>query len=122
MTNYATIKNNSFGEYVDDPKKFKADLDLRYNISYVEKADADIILTGAGTTTINFQGVALGKFIVIESDNPIYVVLDGGAEQIICDPILVLTNQAPTAGKLTALTIERVNVVDTLVKIRIRGQ
>lgn len=122
MTNYATIKSNKFGEYVDDPNQFKGDLDLRHDISYTEKSDADIILTASGTTAVNFQGVALGKLIVIEADNPIYVVLDGGAEQIICDPILVLSNQAPAAGKLVSLTIERVNAVDTMVKIRIKGE
>ena len=119
MTTYGSLRNNYYGEYVDDPKGFISDILLDIGVSYTVKAYADLILDGAGVETVNFQDVTNAKFIIISCDDPIYAVFNGGAEQLVVDPLLIVSNQGEEAGAYTALTVQRIGTENVNVKVRV---
>jgi hypothetical protein len=113
-----TALNNYLGEWNSILKKFVTVLDLTLlDIPFTQDANSDIKLLADAPMVINFNGIVNASAIIIYSDKPITVSLDGGPDQV-CDPLLVVTNQA-AAAVYGSLTLTRSAGIDTNVSVAI---
>lgn len=124
MANYASIQNNNFGLFTDNPKQFLPLIDLTCNLVRTVGFSPKVLALPAGSipgpaTLVSLDAVTNAKFLVIQSDQAISVTITGslGSQNVVpCDPILILTNQSQL-GSIAALSIARATGLLTNVSI-----
>lgn len=78
--------------------------------TFTSKAEKELVLVGAGTQVVDFGTVAKAKAVQVEvradSNAPVGLIFNGGAEQIEVSPggFLVVGSPTPSTG-ITALSI-----------------
>lgn len=118
MSTSIKINGSCIGVWDNVLKKFYKILDLStINIPFTKKTQIDISLTTASPEPIEMNSVSNAKALVFYSNYPVKVYLNGETTGHVCDPLYVATNKSGATSAYTAITVERINNVDTSVTI-----